>query len=88
MGYVEGAIYLALALLMLVPVWAIFFLLRRRYGTGGRAFDIQPVHTVDRDTLSVSLLDSADRPGHCSSCGEPMDDPEYDHCWNCANPVR
>ncbi len=84
----EGVTYFLLALVVLVPIWAMFFLLRRRYGTGGRAFNVPPVRVANRDTPVVRLTDPRDRPGHCSTCGEPIDDAEYTRCWNCAKPVR
>ncbi|MCU4742314.1 hypothetical protein [Natronoglomus mannanivorans] len=90
----EGVYWLALFVAVMIPVWAIFLFVRSRLGVSRQAWSaashggIGPGPHRSSEPDEPQFRDPRDRPGHCPSCGEPIDEYEFDRCWNCARTVR
>lgn len=85
---VEAAYWLVVALAALVPVWALSSYLRSRLGAGDAAWMASARSAAAvREPDDGRPTDPRGRPGHCSSCGAPVDDAMFDHCWRCAGEV-
>ena len=89
-GIGEGLYWLLVAFVVLIPVWVVYLALRSRFG-GARHGGYGPYGTVNggrTDPAKEFRLDRREIPGHCPSCGEPIDHEEFGRCWNCAQKFR
>ena len=88
--------WLVVFVLVMVPVWAVFLFVRTRLGVNERAWAAASYSGsgVGADSSARAhddpdfRVDRRERPGHCPSCGELVDEYEFDRCWNCSKSVR
>ncbi|WP_276255276.1 hypothetical protein [Halomontanus rarus] len=90
----EAAYWLAIFVVVMVPVWAVFLFVRSRLGVSEYAWSVASHGGIGPDPHRSSesegpqFRDPRERPGNCPSCGEPIDEYEFERCWNCARAVR